>query len=280
MTATLTTPVENWIDLDRFPVTDLAAPAGQQLVEDCHTRFAKSGVCLLEGFVRRHAVDVMRAEADALTDKTHYYESAHNPYLESDDPSYPPDHPRRRVQETNVGAIAYDLIPADTALKRLYLWEPLRDFIRCVLGKDRLYRFADPLGACSINVFGAGGKHGWHFDEAEFTVTMMLQPAETGGDFEYVPNTRSSGNENYELVARVLDGDRTNVRFLPFEPGSLLIFGGRNTLHRLSDIGGERLRLVPVLCFADEPDATNSDEVRLMFWGRTGREGIDQPSGA
>jgi len=38
----------------------------------------------------------------------------------------------------------------------------------------------DPIGACTINVFREGWHHAWHFDEAEFTVTLSLQAADEG----------------------------------------------------------------------------------------------------
>ena len=112
---------------------------------------------------------------------------------------------------------------------RLYLWVPLKNFVGAVLGKPRLHRFEDPLGACSVNVFVDGGEHGWHFDESEFTVTLMLQAPESGGSFEYVPRIRGSEDEE-AIVGAVLDGDRDRVLEIPFTAGALLIFGGRQTL--------------------------------------------------
>ena len=120
-----------------------------------------------------------------------------------------------------------------------------------------------------MNVFVDGGEHGWHFDESEFTVTLMLQAPELGGSFEYVPRIRGSEDEE-AIVATVLDGDRERVLELPFTAGTLLIFGGRQTLHRVTRVGGSRPRLVPVLTYAEGPGLVNSEAVRMLFWGRTG----------
>ena len=168
-------------------------------------------------------------------------------------------------------SIPYDRIGDDSSLRRLYLWDPLKDFVGAVLGKPRLHRFADPLGACSVNVFVDGGEHGWHFDESEFTVTLMLQAPESGGAFEYVPGIRGREDEK-AIVATVLDGDRERVLELPFTAGTLLLFGGRRTLHRVTRVGGARPRLVPVLTYAERPGLRNSEAVRKLFWGRTGTE--------
>ena len=99
----------------------------------------------------------------------------------------------------------------------------------------------------------------------------MLQPPEEGGAFEYVPRIRGLPDE-YQIVDKVLDGSRDGVNQLPFTPGTLLIFGGQQTLHRVTEVKGERLRLVPVLCFSETPGVTNSEEVRKLFWGRSGPE--------
>ena len=152
-------------------------------------------------------------------------------------------------------------------MRRLYLWEPLRQFIGSVLGKGEIYRLADPLGACSINVFVDGGKHGWHFDESEFSVTLMLQQPQVGGAFEYVTGVRGNDDEE-KLLSDILDGDRSRVVQLPFAPGTLLIFGGRQTIHRVTEVRGSIPRLVPVLCYAETPNVVNSEKVRRLFWGR------------
>jgi hypothetical protein len=48
-----------------------------------------------------------------------------------------------------------------------------------------LYRSADPLDALEIAIFGDGDELGWHFDNSEFSVTVMYQQAEAGGHFDY-----------------------------------------------------------------------------------------------
>ena len=44
----------------------------------------------------------------------------------------------------------------------------------------------------------------WHFDTNNFTVTLAIQNAETGGAFEYAPRIRE-GDENFAEVSRVLE---------------------------------------------------------------------------
>ena len=264
--------LEALVDLARYPVHRLAEPEGATLVDTCRRQFVATGVCLLPEFLTSAAIERMVNEAGTALAGTFYCHDTHNAYLRPDDPAYGPDHPRNRRLRTDVGSIASDLLPRDGALLALYHCKALTRFIGEVLGHPKFYRSADPLGAVSVNVFEPGGGHHWHFDESRFAVTLMLQPAETGGHFEYVTNVRSPDDDGHDPVGRILDGDESRVERLPLRPGTLSIFNGRDTLHRVTEVGGKRHRLVPVLVYATQPGVTNSDAVRVLFWGRTGRE--------
>jgi hypothetical protein len=257
------------VDLARYPIADLASAVAQRVILDYRRQLAATGVALLHGFLTPAATAAMAAEARAHAGRAFFCDSTHNVYLEPDDGAFPFDHPRRRRLHTVVGSIAYDLLPHDSPLRRLYNWDNLLGFVRQVLGRPALYRLADPLGALSINVFKPGGHHSWHFDETEYTTTIMLQEAEQGGHFEYLPHLRRADAGEYDTVRRILDGDEQDVQRLPFTAGSLSIFAGRVSMHRVTEILGGRLRLVAVLAFNGKPGVTNSDEVRRLFWGRT-----------
>lgn len=265
------TDAASMVDLDRYPIADLTSREAGAFAQKCHREYVSSGLCMLPGFVREEALAMLADEARGFMDKAYFCKSAHNAYLTENGGDSTADDVSHRMEETYVGSVAYDLIDEDAALKRLYNWDPLKDFIAAVLGKPVLHRFADMMGACSVNVFKDGGEHGWHFDESEFTVTLMLQPPEQGGAFEFVPKIRGLPDEK-AIVAKVLDGERDGVIELPFTAGTLLIFGGNQTIHRVTKVHGNRPRLVPVLCYAEEPGRTNSPEVRKLFWGRTGLE--------
>lgn len=261
---------KDMVDLERYPIADLTSTEGADFAARCRQQYESTGLCALHGFIRPAALSRLAAEAERLSDKAYFCKSTHNAYL-TEEEGLEGDDVRSRQEETYVGSVAYDLIPQNAGLRQLYNWDPLRDFIGAVLGKPELHRFADMMGACSINVFKDGGEHGWHFDESEFTVTLMLQPPDQGGTFEYVPKIRGLADEQ-EIVGRILDGDRQGVVELPFTPGTLLIFGGNQTIHRVARVSGATKRLVPVLCYAEKPGLANSPEVRKLFWGRTGEE--------
>ena len=261
------------IDLEKYPLDELDHEAGQHFLSECRSAYEDNGLCYLPDFIRPHALEKMVGEAIQSIGDAYFCNSHHNVYLTDNSPGPPEDdhdcHQFRR-ERTVVGSIPYDRIQ-NSFLQQLYLWDPLKDFVANVLGKPELHRLADPLGACSINVFVDGGCHGWHFDESEFSITLMLQAPDQGGDFEYAPMLRGQPEEAQRIKA-ILNGNRSEVHVLPFRPGTLLIFGGRQTLHRVTPVSGASARLVPVLCYSQTPNLMNSPTVQTLFWGRTADE--------
>ena len=64
----------------------------------------------------------------------------------------------------------------------------------------------------------------------------MIQCADSGGGFEYAPLIRDEDNENYEAVARIFNGeDQPRQPNLP--PGTLTLFLGRRSIHRVAPVG-------------------------------------------
>ncbi len=259
---------ENLIDLARYPLHEPEGAAYRELVRAGRLRLGEDGALALPGFATPDAAAAMAREAEALLPGAYYCTQDHNPYLVADDPDLPAAHPRNRAQVSDKGCIADDRIAADSALRALYDWPPLRAFIAAVLGVDTLYPYADPLGSLNINVFAPGQQLGWHFDNADFVTTLMLRPAEAGGRYEYAPSLRRPEDETYDAVARVLDGAREGVRALDMEAGALVVFRGRYALHRVTPVEGEAPRLLAVLSYDPEPGKMLTEHTRKIFYGR------------
>jgi len=59
-----------------------------------------------------------------------------------------------------------------------------------------------------INICWPGQQFNWHFDINEFTITTLLQSAERGGEFEYVPDLRTPDDECFDDVKRCVRQSR------------------------------------------------------------------------
>jgi hypothetical protein len=261
-----------WIDLERHPVTRLDEAPGRALVAACRAQLDATGACELPGFLRPEALARFEREAASLIGRGHYAAGPATVYLELPDATRPEGHPRRVLGHSGVSAIAYDLIPPEHALRRLYEWDPLMEFVAAALGKPRLYRYADPFGALNVAAMKAGDELFWHFDQTDFVVSLALRDALEGGDFEYCPRIRSRDDERYPAVRAVLDGEREPVRRLPMTPGTLLLFCGRDSLHRVTPIRGSVERLVALLAYDTKADTVSSPLLQRVRYGRIAGE--------
>ena len=261
--------IDRLLHLESYPIQARGSPSFDALVERCRNALRARGAFVLEGFLRSNAVSSILDELDGVLDRAFYSPKTHNAYLAPDDGRFPESHPRNRKQLTTSATLAYDFIGENSLLDGIYRWPPLRTFIAATLGHDELYPYADALAAVNALVYRPGTQTGWHFDNANFAVTLMLQQAQRGGVYEYVPFIRTSDNDNYEAIEDVLDGKSEAVHTLEQRAGDLVVFQGRCTLHRVTEVYGDAPRLIAVLSYDVEPGTTLSPHTRKTFYGRS-----------
>ena len=212
----------------------------------------------------------MAAEAGSLTPLAYPGPVAVTPYFFNyrlgEELSLPDSHPLRRRGKRNLAQVAADLIPADHLLRQLYQSPLMRSFLAAVLGRP-VFLNQDPYQSLNISVMNAGGCQQWHFDGGSMVTTLLLQAPEGGGVFEYAPMIRSDHDENFDAVEAVLDGSREPVRQLELEPGTLSLFRGRYSLHRVTEVTGRRQRLQAILGYTTEPDYYGSKESSVLHYG-------------
>ena len=179
-----------------------------------------------------------------------------------------PGHPRALLQHSAKKAIAFDQIPADAPIRRLYESDDLTALLAAVLGKRVLYRSADPLDALEIAIFADGDELGWHFDNSEFSVTVMYRNPTRAATSTTVPGC---GRERPELSGCPGDPARRRGRRtrLPSGPGTLAVFRGQHALHRVTPVSGPRPRINSVLTYGEHPGMKLSELTQKLFYGRT-----------
>ncbi len=257
------------IDLERYPLLDMDGATGKALLGHCREQLSELGAVVLPGFIRSEALSLLAGEAAELSPLAYHSTVVGNAYLTPQDQSLPEDDPRRMEDRTSLGAVAYDQMPSDTLVRRLYEWDGLMEFLAAALAKEKLYRYADKMGALNIAVMKAGDYLRWHFDQTDFVVSLLLQDCQSGGDYEFVPMIRNRSQENYEAVRRILNGSREGVLRLDISPGSLVLFEGRHSLHRVSKVEGDTDRLIALFGYDTREGVESSDHLRMMRYGRT-----------
>ncbi|GAB5467152.1 MAG: hypothetical protein Kilf2KO_01820 [Rhodospirillales bacterium] len=257
------------IDLDRYPIEDMASPDAQALTTRLHDELERRQYVVLPDFIRPAARARAIEEIRAALPQAHHNAARRNCYLQRQgDPNFPADHPRNQLLDASTWMLAADLLPEASPLKTLYRWQQTRQLVAGIVGVPQLYANEDPFQPVNALCYRPGDRSAWHFDsENAFTMTLMLQAPEAGGRFEMAPGSRLDHDQCYDRVAKVLEGEAEVVE-VGREEGALCIFRGCNALHRVSPVEGERLRVMGVFVYETEPGVTGDPEVNETVYGR------------
>ncbi len=178
-----------------------------------------------------------------------------------------PNHPALEQFNTVNHTVCSDQI-RDNVLIELYEWPPFAAFLAAVMDKPFLYQMDDEISRLNVMAYNAGEALNWHFDRSEFTTTLLLQAPEAGGEFEYQTGLRTDSDPNYEGIGEFLQGDQDDVVTMPLKAGTLNVFRGKNTLHRVAPVRGGRQRVIAVFSYYENPGVEFSDEEKIGFYGR------------
>jgi hypothetical protein len=261
----MTDTLADIVDLERYPIADLAAPAAQVLVAKAKAKLDDPGYFTMPGFIRADVVDTVAAEAESLLADGHWHERVRDPGIGLDTGNYPWHRPTRAAVRCTGG----DRMAAASPLRRIYAWQPLTDFLGTVFGVMPYYTSADLMVGCMLTGYAAGDELGWHFDPNDGVVTLMLQKAGKGGVFEFAPKVRGAGEKAVRVYDAVMDDHWPGTVREDQEPGTLALFNGYRSLHRVTPIEGTPDRLVLVMSYDSKPGQVFSDDIRRNFFGRT-----------
>ena len=251
------------VDLETHPLRDIA------YIRSCAAALDRDGVLVLRNLIQPDALEGIQAEATHGQHKAYFCAQNHSVYLTPPDPAYPEDHAANRQVVSSKGCICDDDVAADGPLRALYDNPDFRNFIKGAVGQTELHPYADPLSSINIHYANRGQELGWHFDNSSFAITLLIQKPDAGSAFEYIKDLRDAdaGEMNYDGVAALLDG-KTVPQVLTMDPGDLVLFRGRNSIHRVSPNESDRTRMLAVLAYNSEPGVELSESARMTFYGR------------
>ncbi len=256
------------VDLAKYPILEPLSLEYQKLVQRSQNELRETGLCVLDGFVRPEALKLMRKQAADAETKAYYSTVNGNAYLRGNDPGAAADHVTNLEDHTTLGVVAYDQISSDDVIRQIYDSPEFLRYIGDATGRTPIYYYDCPMGKVNYSMMRDGDYLRWHFDQSDFVVSIPVVLPESGGVYEYAYNIRSPEDENYDEVKRLLLGDRSRVRLLDTPPGSLVLFEGRYTIHRVTPIEGDTIRVMALLGFADKPGTTSTDYLRKIRYGR------------
>lgn len=257
------------LDLDRYPLDRPGSTGWEALVQRCRADLVRDGMYNLEGLVRPEALTRAVAELRPVIDTLSFtHRRRHNIYFRKEIPGLAADHPAPAMTETVNHTVCADQIMQAVPLW-IYEWSPFVTFLAATMDKDALYPMRDALARVNVMAYRDGEALNWHFDRSKFTTTLLLQAPDEGGDFVYRTDLRSDADPNYDGVARLLRGEDPEVKSLKLSAGTLNVFRGKNTAHKVSTVRGSRERIIAVFSYFDRPGVVFSREDQIGFYGRT-----------
>ncbi len=257
----------NLIDLQRFPIKDLDSGVGARFLAQCQQQIDQQGWCSFEGFIHPQGVEALANEAKALLPSADTLTVKRTIYQGVPDDTAPADDLRKQEYTHTAQQLANDQIPNETLIQQLYQSPILTEFVRRVQRKQQLYRCADEFQALNVVALKPQARHAWHYDTVECTVTLLLQSSESGGEFVFLPNSRTDESEQTELVDQLLSGDLSNAQTFSRGAGTFTFFRGGYSLHGVTKVEGSRERVSAVLTYDEQPDRVLSDEVNIQIYG-------------
>ena len=284
------------MNTDKYPwLHDLATPEAMAVIAKARQQFKSDGAVIFKDFLDPVALQASVEDCRSQEDDAFTTDDKHTAYLKAPDSSFSANSVYNHEMRTQVASIAFDELSQNSPLTLLYQHPTLLQLVSEIVEK-KLYLSEDPIGCCSINVFRPGYHHSFHFDESEFSTTIMLQEASdpNTGLFQYTRPLRDKPDDLVlHKVAAAIEKYDENCRqpfvetekgaapvsccapalhTLDFRPGTLSIFSGSRSLHRVTRVEGgtqSQSRLVAVLTFASTPGFVNTPEIQQMFWGRS-----------
>ena len=255
--------ISSIVNLNKHPIDDI------NYIKKCNSLIKDNSLLVLDSFLTEQSLDIILKEARSLEDKAFYCEQKHTVLLNKQSSEIDQDDPLNKLMTSDKGCVPHDLLDINSDLNLLYHSSIFKNFIKSVLSLEDIFPYVDNLSSINLNYYQKGQQLGWHFDNASFAITLMVQASPTGGEFEYITEGRNS-NKNYidkKLISNIISGDK-KVNKLAVSDGTLILFYGRNYLHRVTSVESNTPRILITLNYNEESNVELSNNARLTFFGR------------
>ena len=264
------TTLGDMIDVDRYPLDQPTSSGYLAAVARAREQLRADGCAVVADLIRPETIAVLHDEIVTRKHTTHFSTQNINPYFHVQaDHDYPERHPVNTFIERSSGFIPGDSWDSDCVTDVLFRSPELARFIADCLEVPHLHCYADPLAGLTANILDPGQQFTWHFDTNDFAVTVLVDEADEGGLFEYVPLIRTADDENFAAIQAILEGSADGVCTLTLRPGDLQIFRGRYSLHRVTRVArSSRPRHAAIFAYTQEPNVIGRLERTLQLFGR------------
>ena len=168
------------IDYKKHPINDI------KYINECNSLIKKNSLLVLENFLLKESLLKILNEAKKLEDKAFYCKQQHTILLSKQSDIIDKNDALNRLMVSDKGCVPHDLINKNSDLNILYKSDIFKSFITEVLNLDNIFPYSNNFSSINLNYYQKGQQLGWHFDNASFAITLMIQSSAIGGEFEYI----------------------------------------------------------------------------------------------
>ena len=255
--------MKNIINFTQHPLTS------PSYLKICKKKLKNNSILQLNNFLTTKAIKKIQHEANVLHTKAYYCSQNHTVLLDKKNNKLDINDPCNLEVTSNKGCIPHDLIPNNSDLRKLYSSNIFIFFLENILGIEKIFPYADTLSSINYNYYEKNQQLGWHFDNASFAITLMIQSPDSGGVFQYLDKGRDyKKNKIDKKLIKLVLNNQYQVNELVVNPGTLLLFYGRNYLHRVTPVKSDKCRILVTLNYNLEKGVKLSENARLTFFGR------------
>ena len=235
----------------------------------CKKEIRNKSILVLNNFLTKKCLNELVLESLNLENKAYYCSQNHTILLNKTNNSLMDDDPLNIEVTSDKGCVPHDLVGENSKLNLLYKSTIFTNFLKDVLNLNNLYPYVDKLSSVNYNYYQNNQQLGWHFDNASFAITLMIQSADSGGEFEYVSKGRDYSKNfiDKSFISKILN---TSIKAnkINADAGTLVLFYGRNYLHRVTPVKSKKPRILVTLNYNEEEGVELSENARLTFFGR------------
>tara|TARA_Y100000996_G_C22408831_1_gene596318 strand:+ start:73 stop:855 length:783 start_codon:yes stop_codon:yes gene_type:complete len=256
--------INSIVNIEQHPIHD------DIYIQKCNLLIRQNSLLVLDNFLSKKSLSRILNEVKSLEEKAFYCEQKHTIMLNKQSDDLDKSDPLNQLMTSDKGCVPHDLIHKESDLNLLYNSKIFKNFVKNVLNLNNIYPYADNLSSINLNYYQKDQQLGWHFDNASFAITLMIQSPTRGGEFEYITEGRDS-KSNYidkTLISNIING-KIQPKTLNVNEGTLILFYGRNYLHRVTPVQSETSRILITLNYNEENYVELSENARLTFFGRS-----------
>jgi len=252
------------VDFNKHPIND------NIYIKDCKKFIKQNSILVLEHFLSDKSLKLILDEAKFLEDKAFYCMQKHTVLLNQKSNNLNKNDPLNQLMISDKGCVPHDLINQNSDLNILYNSNIFKNFIKNVLNLELIFPYVDNLSSINLNYYQKGQQLGWHFDNASFAITLMIQSSTLGGEFEYITEGRDTTTDyiDKKLISNIIN-KKNEPKKLNVKDGTLILFYGRNYLHRVTPVKSNIPRILITLNYNEEDNIELSENAKLTFFGRT-----------